>query len=234
MRIYQILMLLDWIKKMKRIKKYKLLMLKLYSVFLLIVVCFCIFLSIYWYIKPRTNDVGENHIYSEEFVNSDTIKLYDNLEFQMKTTLNVSKVANIGVYSSRLDDADKDSKVKMVLQEKGGKILYAMEYNFKDIQGKSVLAIFPNNLNDMLGKEVKLTITTHGVSATNPLILHKTNIENGAKYYLNGEKQQDMYLAYLITGSSPSYFFIWYPMMLLSIVIVLCSVNDWSVLYARK
>ena len=119
MRIYQILMLLDWIKKMKRIKKYKLLMLKLYSVFLLIVVCFCIFLSIYWYIKPRTNDVGENHIYSEEFVNSDTIKLYDNLEFQMKTTLNVSKVANIGVYSSRLDDADKDSKVKMVLQEKG-------------------------------------------------------------------------------------------------------------------
>lgn len=227
-------MRLDWIKKMKKKKELKLLMSKSYSVFLLFMVCFCLFLSIYWYINPRANDGGENHLYSEELLNTNNIKLYDNLEFQMDITLNVAKVDNIGLYSSRLAEADDDSKVRVELEEKTGEPLFSIEYNYKDIQEKSILAIFPDNLTDMLGKEVKLKITTNGINETNPLILHKTNIENSANYYLNGEQQQDLYLAYLIIGNNPSYFFIWYPVMLLSIVLVLCSINDWSVLYVRK
>lgn len=215
------------------IKQNKLLIKKIYSTVLLIMICLCVLLSIYWYIKPRSVEAGENHPYSEKLMKSDKILIYDQQELRLDITSTVNEIVNIGVYGSRQGPATKNSIIKMSLRDDQNNELFAMEYKYSDIDSLSVLALFPKGLDELNGKSLNLNISTSNIDETNPLIIYKADNKNDGKYYLNDTEQED-YLAYIVTGNNPSYFYVWYPVMLLSVVLVFCSINDWSVINGKK
>lgn len=203
-----------------------------YSYVLLVLLSLMILLAVILYVRPLRVSSGEIHPQTDELMETDNIRLYDGVSLEISKKINVDKLSAFGLYASRQWEANKNSIVKMQLLDEEGHELYKIDYEYKQIEKFSNVSIFPE-IEGLKDETVHLIISTVNIDVEKPFIIYKTNIKNDAEYTLNGVKEKGN-IAFLINGSNRTKTFIWYPAMAFTVLLVFCSINDWSLIYDKR
>ena len=194
---------------------------------IVILMVFCVFLMIFWVIKPRYIESSAGFSLSSESVeNEDYFLINDENYVSLELVSPIDRIYQFGVYASRENDALKDSSVIIKLKDESNTVLWSNSYNYDLINDFTFLALVTDGISDLKDQKVKLEITTENIDTSNSLKIYKYKDQTDMKVSYGGKSEQS--IAYAIIGENPSRSFVWYPLMLLIILLSFSTLHKWD------
>lgn len=200
---------------------------------IIILMFFCIFLMIFWIIKPRyINSSAGFSLSSESIENEDYFLVNDGNDISLELISPIDRIYQFGVYVSRENDALKDSNVVIKLKDENNTVLWSNSYSYDLINDFTFLALVTDGISDLKDQKVKLEITTENIDISNSLKIYKYKDQTNMRVSYGGKSEDS--IAYAIIGENPSRSFVWYPLTALIILLSFSTLHKWNLNIRRN
>lgn len=197
---------------------------KLISWIIIVSMCCCAVLAIYWTVNPRYTSVSVGYNISQDGIeNREYYNIYDNNSLVLELKLPVDKLISLGTYVSRDINSNADGNVIVELFDEQNDILSSVTYDYANIEEFSFLSIIVNDFNKHKNEYIKLKISTNNVLDTNALKIYKFNGDNEGSVYYNDCQVDD--IGYVINGENETRLYVWYPLMILAVLFSFSTVH---------
>lgn len=197
---------------------------KLISWIIIISMCCCAILAIYWTINPRYDSasVGYN-ISQDDIENREYYNIYDDNSLVLELKLPVDNLFSLGTYVSRDSNSNANGNIVVEVLDEQNNILSSVTYDYANIEEFTFLSIIVNDLNKHKDECIKLKISTNNILDVNALKVYKFNGNNEGIVYYNDYQVDD--IGYVINGENKTRLYVWYPLMILAVLFSFSTIH---------